>query len=81
MDSGREALGAGSSPRERSRAPTFSPGWLRLGGDRRMVCDGDESPIDPALNGELGVHRFDARTGAPIDYLPVEALRAGIRSA
>ncbi len=37
----------------------------------------DSSSIDPALNGELGVHRFDARTGAPIDYLPIEPCGLG----
>ena len=37
----------------------------------------DKSSIDPALNGELGVHRFDARTGAPIDYLPIEPCGLG----
>ena len=38
---------------------------------------GDKSSIDSALNGELGVHRFDARTGAPIDYLPIEPCGLG----
>ena len=37
----------------------------------------DNSSIDPALNGDLGVHRFDARTGAPIDYLPIEPCGLG----
>ena len=37
----------------------------------------DKSSIDPALNGELGAHRFDARTGAPIDYLPIEPCGLG----
>ena len=37
----------------------------------------DSSSIDSALNGELGVHRFDARTGAPIDYLPIQPCGLG----
>ena len=32
----------------------------------------EESALDPDLNGELGAHTFDARTGALIDYLPIE---------
>ncbi len=48
----------------------LQPRWLGFGGHRRMAAF---RRVDPGsgLNGELGAHTFDARTGALIAYLPV----------